>query len=44
MATRLSKAFWRTPETWIQLQMQYDLAQIRQRTDELNARPFVQTT
>ena len=30
MATRLSKAFGRTPEAGLQLQMQYDLAQIRQ--------------
>lgn len=29
MAARLSKAFGRTPEAWLQLQMQYDLAQIR---------------
>ncbi len=33
MAARLSKAFGRTPEAWLQLQMQYDLAQIRQRTE-----------
>lgn len=26
MATRLSKAFGRTPEAWLLLQMQYDLA------------------
>lgn len=44
MATRLSKAFGRTPEAWLQLQMQYDLAQIRQRTDELNVRSFVLAT
>ena len=44
MATRLSIAFGRTPEEWLQLQMQYDLAQIRQQTDELNVRSFVQTT
>lgn len=41
MAARLSKAFGRTPEAWLQLQMQYDLAQIRQRTDELNVKSFV---
>ena len=41
MATRLPKAFGRTPEAWLQLQMQYGLAQIRQRTDELNVRSFV---
>ena len=44
MATRLSKAFGRTPETWLQLQMQYDLAQSRQRTDELNVKSFTETT
>lgn len=27
MAARLSKAFGRTPEAWLQLQMQYDLTQ-----------------
>jgi antitoxin HigA-1 len=42
MAARLSKAFGRTPEAWLLLQMQYDLAQIRQRTDELNIKSFVQ--
>ena len=41
MAARLSKAFGRTPDAWLQLQMHFDLAQIRQRTDELNVRPFV---
>lgn len=29
MPARLSKAFGRTPEAWLQPQMQYDLAQIR---------------
>lgn len=42
MAARLAKAFGRTPEAWLLLQMQYDLAQIRQRTDELNIKSFVQ--
>lgn len=28
MAVRLSQAFGRTPEGWLQLQMHYDLAQI----------------
>lgn len=41
MAARLSKAFGRTPEAWLQLQMQYDLVQIRQRMDELNVKSFV---
>jgi antitoxin HigA-1 len=30
MAIRLSKAFGSTPEFWLRLQLQYDLAQIRQ--------------
>jgi addiction module HigA family antidote len=29
MAVRLSKAFGATPETWLRLQMAYDLAQVR---------------
>jgi addiction module HigA family antidote len=33
MAVRLSKAFGRTPEGWLQLQMNYDLAQINQQVD-----------
>ena len=31
MAVRLSKAFGTTPETWLRLQMAYDLAQVRQK-------------
>lgn len=41
MAIRLSKAFGRTPESWLQLQMQYDLAHARQRTELLEIVPFV---
>ena len=33
MAARLSKAFGRTPEAWLRLQMQYDLARIQQRAE-----------
>ena len=29
MAVRLSKAFGASPEMWLQLQMAYDLAQVR---------------
>ena len=29
MAVRLSKAFGATPETWLRLQMAYDLSQVR---------------
>jgi antitoxin HigA-1 len=31
MAVRLSKAFGSTPETWLQMQLNYDLAQVRQK-------------
>ena len=31
MAVRLSKAFGSTPETWLRMQMNYDLARVRQR-------------
>ena len=41
MAIRLSKAFGRTPEGWLQLQMQYDLAQINRRGDDIQVTPFV---
>jgi addiction module HigA family antidote len=43
MAVRLSKAFGRTPEGWLQLQMQYDLAQISQRAEQIQVSPFVRT-
>jgi antitoxin HigA-1 len=42
MAVRLSQAFGRTPEGWLQLQMQYDLAQIRQQADRIQVTPFGQ--
>ena len=41
MAVRLSKAFGRTPEGWLQLQMHYDLAQVNQRVDGIQVTPFV---
>jgi antitoxin HigA-1 len=41
MAVRLSKAFGRTAESWLQLQMQYDLAQIRQQAERIQVTPFV---
>ena len=40
MAVRLSKAFGRTPEGWLQLQMQYDLAQVNQRIDGIQVTRF----
>ena len=35
MAIRLAKAFGSTPETWLGLQMAYDLSQARRRIDEI---------
>ena len=33
MAIRLSKAFGSSPETWLKMQLDYDLAQVRRRGD-----------
>lgn len=38
MAIRLSKAFGSRPETWLAMQMAYDLAQIRKREDKIRVR------
>ena len=35
MAIRLSKAFGSTPETWLQMQMAYDLWQARTHNDDI---------
>jgi len=35
MAVRLSKAFGSTPEFWLQLQLQYDFAQVMANEDEI---------
>lgn len=43
MAVRLSKAFGRTPESWLQLQIHYDLAQIQQRAEDIVITPFVRS-
>jgi addiction module HigA family antidote len=40
MAVRLSGAFGRTPEGWLQLQMQYDLAQISQKAELIQVTRF----
>jgi antitoxin HigA-1 len=40
MAIRLSKAFGSTAETWLALQMQYDLWQAEQRTDSIHVARF----
>ena len=40
MAIRLSKAFGSTPETWLGMQMAYDLWQARSRVDEIAVERF----
>ena len=41
MAIRLSKAFGSTPETWLGMQMAYDLWQARGRAGEIAVESFV---
>ena len=41
MAIRLSKAFGSTPETWLGMQMAYDLWQARGRVGEMAVERFV---
>lgn len=43
MAMRLSQALGRTPESWLQLQTQCDLAKVRERVDLLGIKPLVGT-
>jgi addiction module HigA family antidote len=40
MAIRLSKAFGSSPETWLGLQMAYDLWQARERIEAIQVRRF----
>jgi addiction module HigA family antidote len=40
MAVRLSQAFGRSPESWLQLQMQYELAKVRKSAKTINVKPF----
>ena len=40
MALRLSKAFGPSPETWLRMQMAYDLWQARSRADALSVERF----
>ena len=35
MALRFEKAFGSTADTWLRMQMQYDLAQVRQRSSDI---------
>ena len=39
MAIRLAKAFGSNPETWLAMQMTYDLAQARQHEGEIKVQP-----
>lgn len=43
MAIRLSKAFGSTPETWLGMQMAYDLWQARERAESIQVEQFVMT-
>ncbi|MCG8354150.1 MAG: HigA family addiction module antitoxin [Kiloniellales bacterium] len=40
MAIRLSKAFGSTPETWLGMQMAYDLAQARKGEHRIKVKPL----
>lgn len=44
MAFRLSKAFGRAPESWLELQSLYDLAQVSKKAANINVKPFVEHT
>ncbi len=38
MAIRLSKAFGSSAETWLKMQLDYDLAQVRKREDKIQVK------
>ena len=40
MAIRFSKAFGSTPETWLGMQMAFDLAQVRERAKQIKVKKF----
>ena len=40
MAIRLSKAFGSSPETWLRMQLAYDLWQARERADRISVERF----
>jgi len=42
MAYRLSKAFGRTPESWMNLQTMYDLAQVQKKAERFDVKPLFQ--
>lgn len=41
MAIRLSKAFGSTPETWLKMQLAYDLAQARKSESRIKVRRYL---
>ena len=41
MAIRLSKGFGSTPETWLRMQMNYDLARALKRAESVNVKKIV---
>ena len=40
MAVRLFKAFGGSPESWLRMQMHYDLAQVRKREAEIDVKRY----
>ncbi len=42
MAVRLSKAFGRSAESWLNLQSLYDLAQVAKQSAKIRIKPFVE--
>jgi addiction module HigA family antidote len=40
MAVRLSKAFGSSPETWLGMQIDYDLAQVRARASKIKVKRY----
>lgn len=40
MAVRLSQAFGRSPESWLKLQTQYDLAQVERSAKKIKLKPL----
>jgi antitoxin HigA-1 len=40
MAVRLSQAFGRSPESWLQLQVLYDIAQVKKSSKEIKIKPL----
>jgi addiction module HigA family antidote len=43
MAIRLSKAFGGIPETWLRMQLAYDLAQVSKQADKIKVKPIAPT-